>query len=181
MLPLMTWIGSYQWIGPHQTAPVGVGIKHGSDSTTERHTSKIQKSVAPPLLALEGPSQVPPGISSGKSQNKNQKPSRSSSRDSEEPSYYEIVHTDIRKIPHFLPLPENKFTASLFEEVEPCGYPMSITLEGGMCLLHTFEKEFDGDMWSTLTKKLLIMCPNVSSPLLHSMGGKGILLAQVYS
>ncbi|RCV16958.1 hypothetical protein SETIT_3G180400v2 [Setaria italica] len=46
---------------------------------------------------------------------------------------------------------------------------MPITLEGGMCLLHTFEKEFDGDMWSTLTKKLLIMCPNVSSPLLHSM------------
>ncbi|CAN6251490.1 unnamed protein product [Urochloa humidicola] len=121
-----------------------VGIKHGSDRTQR---------CSPFLLTIQGSSEGAQGVSSVKSQNKIRKRSRSS-RDSKELLYYDIVHTDITKLPYFHPLPDNKFTASLKAKLDPCGYDMPITLEGGMHLLYTFEKEFDDDMWSGLAKNV---------------------------
>ncbi|KAL6844143.1 hypothetical protein ACP4OV_025816 [Aristida adscensionis] len=59
-----------------------------------------------------------------------------------EPKYIEYVVSDITKLPHFRPLPDDEFTASLTKKLNSNGYPLPITLEGRMHLLYGFEEEF---------------------------------------
>ncbi|CAN6165492.1 unnamed protein product [Urochloa humidicola] len=64
---------------------------------------------------------------------------------------------DIEKLtssPCFQPLPDNEFTKELIEDLSSHGYPLPLTLEGGMHLRNGFEEKFPGDTWKDLTEKV---------------------------
>jgi hypothetical protein len=56
---------------------------------------------------------------------------------SKEDKYFEYVR-DISILPDFRPLLDDAFTKSLKERLTSYGYPLPITLEGGMRMLYGF-------------------------------------------
>ncbi|KAL6619406.1 hypothetical protein ACP70R_034545 [Stipagrostis hirtigluma subsp. patula] len=95
------------------------------------------------------------GNSSRKGRSKSQKPSKSSEHESKGYIEYVLSDDDIKKLPHFRPLSaEDEFTTYLIANLNSRGYPLPITVEGGMRLVNSFEDKFDGDILSKLTKRV---------------------------
>ncbi|KAL6631033.1 hypothetical protein ACP70R_028373 [Stipagrostis hirtigluma subsp. patula] len=95
------------------------------------------------------------GSSSRKGRSKSQKPSRSSEHESKGYIEYVLSDDEIKKLPHFRPLSaDDEFTAYLIANLNSRGYPLPITVEGGMHLVNSFEDKFDADILSKLTKRV---------------------------
>ncbi|CAO2179541.1 unnamed protein product [Urochloa humidicola] len=78
--------------------------------------------------------------------------SSSTSSDSETDELQDIEK--LTSAPCYRPLPKNEFTKELIEDLSSHGYPLPLTLEGGMHLRNGFEEEFPGDTWNELTEKV---------------------------
>ncbi|CAL4992624.1 unnamed protein product [Urochloa decumbens] len=67
------------------------------------------------------------------------------------------IPEDIEKLtssPDFCPLPDNELTKELTKDLSSRGYPLPVTIEGGMHLRNGFEEKFPGDTWNKLTEKV---------------------------